>query len=106
FSIIVNLPIAFVNAFLRPFPWEWQNIQMFIYSIENYILLSAFLFFVFKSNRIAKHQYIIILLILVALTFVSLATPNFGSLYRYKSICLPFLMFILIHPLKLSFAKS
>ncbi|QNL22912.1 hypothetical protein HZR84_13505 [Hyphobacterium sp. CCMP332] len=106
FSIIVNLPFAFVNAFLRPFPWEWQNIQLFIYSIENYILLAAFLLFSFKSNRIAKHQYVIILLLLIALTFVSLATPNFGSLYRYKSICLPFLMYLLIHPLKLSFAKS
>ncbi len=104
-GIISNLPVAFLNAFLRPFPWDWQNIEMFIFSMENYVLLTALFLFIFKSDKKAKHQYIIILLFIIALTFVSLATPNFGSLYRYKSICLPFLMYILIRPLKFSLAR-
>lgn len=95
-EIIKNLPIAFVNAFIRPFPWEWSSMQTFLYSAENYILIAAFFIYGFHFNLYRKSTLLIILCIVFAMIFVSIATPNFGTLYRYKSVFIPFLLFLLI----------
>ncbi len=101
-SIISNLPMAFVNAFIRPFPWEWHSLQTFIYAIESYILMGVLISFIFQlKNQKNKSHIFILAFIFSALVLISLATPNFGSLYRYKSICIPFLMFIMIKDLNM-----
>lgn len=71
--------------FMKPFPWETDNIFQFIQSIEN-IFLFLFLILLFKkSSRIDKSVTLKwILFLFVSFSIYGLVVYNFGTSVRYK----------------------
>ena len=100
-SVLVNMPQALISGISRPFVWEAHNVISFAAGLENLVLALLVLSSIpsvpkiFKSPDrllvLAMLTYIIILAI-----FLSLSTPNLGTLSRYKVGFLPFLVFLLI----------
>lgn len=100
-SVLVNMPQALISGIFRPFVWEAHNVISFAAGLENFVLALLVLSSIpsvpkiFKSPDrllvLAMLTYIIILAI-----FLSLSTPNLGTLSRYKVGFLPFLVFLLI----------
>ena len=100
-SVLVNMPQALISGIFRPFVWEAHNVISFAAGLENLVLALLVLSSIpsvpkiFKSPDrllvLAMLTYIIILAI-----FLSLSTPNLGTLSRYKVGFLPFLVFLLI----------
>lgn len=100
-SVLVNMPQALISGIFRPFVWEAHSVISFAAGLENFVLALLVLSSIpsvpkiFKSPDrllvLAMLTYIIILAI-----FLSLSTPNLGTLSRYKVGFLPFLVFLLI----------
>ena len=100
-SVLVNMPQALISGIFRPFVWEAHNVISFAAGLENFVLALLVLSSIpsvpkiFKSPDrllvLAMLTYIIILAI-----FLSLSTPNLGTLSRYKVGFLPFLVFLLV----------
>ena len=100
-SVLVNMPQALISGIFRPFVWEAHNVISFAAGLENFVLALLVLSSIpsvpkiFKSPDrllvLAMLAYIIILAI-----FLSLSTPNLGTLSRYKVGFLPFLVFLLV----------
>ena len=115
----LNIPAALQAAWLLPMLWQTEgNFLKVATAIENTIVLFLFLrllylllrkkiyaFFAKTPPHIhtksATESYTLLLfcglLYLVILSiFISLATPNMGTLVRYKVGFLPFFVFILL----------
>jgi hypothetical protein len=96
FSIFINSPWALFSGILRPFLWEANGLTGLLAAIENLIVLvligSAFVKRAMPTeNRILLFStltYIVLLCI-----FLTLSTPNLGTLSRYRVGFLPFLVF-------------
>lgn len=110
-SILYNTPLAFVSGLLRPFIWEINSKVKLLAGIENLwimlVLLQTIVFAFGKKVQVYLRQnpqvflllmggitYILLLAILLAI-----ASPNFGSLSRYKVGFLPFMAYLLHIPL-------
>jgi len=102
-SFIKNTPHAFIGAFLRPFPWESGGLLKLPARLENLFLygLTFMNIRLFLKNEKwnLKNE---LLLLTTASTFIfilgilmALATPNIGTLIRYKVGFLPFLVYML-----------
>jgi hypothetical protein len=95
-SIFINSPWALFSGILRPFLWEANGLTGLLAAIENLIVLvligSAFVKRAMPTeNRILLFStltYIVLLCI-----FLTLSTPNLGTLSRYRVGFLPFLVF-------------
>jgi hypothetical protein len=95
FDILRNIPHALENVFLRPYPWEWTKVEYIVYAIENYLVFIIALAGI-RSVRIINFWHLIILMILIfGLSLISIATPNLGSLFRYRALVFPFIAFLL-----------
>lgn len=99
-SLLLNTPWALVSGFFRPFLWEAGNALQSIASVENFLLL--FLSFTglyhFRSAMASSHRILVISLLVyitVLCIFITLSTPNFGTLSRYRVSYIPFLFFLL-----------
>lgn len=96
-GVLKNIPMAFVNIFIRPFPWEWDKIEYAVFALENYFLFTLILTLIWYSDwKINKTQWFQCAVIVFALLIIAISTPNFGSLFRYKSIILPFLVLVFL----------
>jgi hypothetical protein len=102
-SILQNSPWALFSGFFRPFSWEATNLLSVFYSIENLVLLflaASFLFhwianpqsLRFKTWMVPLFVYCVLLCILL-----SISTPNFGTLSRYRVGFLPAFVFVLLY---------
>lgn len=101
-SILYNSPKAILSGLFRPFLWETDgNILRGIYSIENLVVLLLLLFNLAYLRSIKNYKnFIMVISILfyvcTLVAFLALSTPNFGTLARYKSLVMPFLLLILM----------
>ena len=97
---VINAPKALIYGLFGPFIWESKNLPMLYIGFENLLLLIGFLFVLFKivqmKLKLSALAWSLIFYIVVLSLFLSLSTPNFGTLTRYKVSYLPFL-FILIY---------
>lgn len=100
-SIIINLPWALTSGLFRPFIFEASNILQTGIALENLFLTAAFLLSLKHIRQVAASKYAV--LIVAALTyaiwlciFITLSTPNFGTLVRYRVGYLPFFCFIIL----------
>jgi hypothetical protein len=109
FSTLQNMPIALYNACFAPMLWQTHgNLLKIFAAIENtfvlLLLLSNLLLFITQKKKIqfAKNLEINLLLlcllfyVIILATFIALATPNLGTLVRYKVGFLPFIIFVLL----------
>ncbi len=95
-SFLINLPQAFNNGVLRPYLWDSNKIYLLAHAIE---LLLYEVLFLLMISRYRKKLNARVPFILMALFFsismlliTGFIIPNIGSIVRYKSIYLPFLL--------------
>lgn len=117
-NLLYNSPLALVSGLFRPFVWEANNHLKLVVSLEHcWILIMTFyaLFSVIKKRYTFKghplHIKLVFLLIgavvyigLLA-TLLALASPNFGTLSRYKVGFLPILLYLIHIPLNFQVNK-
>ena len=100
-SIAVNSPWALFSGIFRPFvleastPFQWmiaiENLMLLLLTIYNLRYISQFWN---SSERLLIFGLIIYILLLAI--FLTLSTPNLGTLSRYRVGFLPFLFFLLL----------
>jgi hypothetical protein len=100
-SMLMNAPWALVSGLFRPFIWESENVLQLFISIENLVLVILLVtaFPGLKAVRTSRDRLLIIALIIYCLilcVFVTLSTPNFGTLARYRVGYLPFFAFLVM----------
>ena len=99
-SFLVNAPLAVVSGLFRPWVGDATTVFQWIAGLENTALLLVGIGALINARRsavraadwlwiIATITYVIVLGGLLAF-----ASPNFGSLVRYKVAFLPFLVFL------------
>ncbi len=96
-SFAANAPQSLNHLLLRPYLWELPvktllplNIELFCYQV----LFLLFLFFPKKNEEYNNKAFTCfgVFFSLAAFLFIGYIVPNLGSLVRYRSIYLPFLM--------------
>ena len=94
-SFAGNAPQALDHALLRPYIWEHPTTFLIPLGIElfMYELLFILMFFYLKRNR-PSHSFIWFGLFISfsMLLFTGYIVPNIGSIVRYRSLYLPFLL--------------
>lgn len=99
-SVILLSPWAFFSGIFRPFIWESTNLLQAVASLENLLLLLLTLSALPSLRYLAKHPHRMliatcIIYCFVLSTFLTLSTPNFGTLIRYRVGFLPFFVFLI-----------
>jgi hypothetical protein len=100
-SFISHAPKAFFSGIFRPFITEATNVFQLVASVENLILLILFLVNLSNVKQLTKSNNKILLLslvvyILLLSILITLSTPNFGTLSRYRIGYLPFFVFLVL----------
>ncbi len=99
-SVITNAPWALLSGLVRPFLFEARTPLQVLGGLENLVLLVLLLFQVFRvkmplgNNRLIFFS--LITYVSVLCIFLTLSTPNFGTLSRYRIGFLPFFVFLLM----------
>ncbi|OJJ21016.1 hypothetical protein BKI52_10605 [marine bacterium AO1-C] len=97
-NLLYNTPLAFVSGLFRPFIWEANNPLKLIAGLENLWMLAFTVYAVialfFKKRQLfqgkslpAKQRFLIIgavIYISLLAILLALASPNLGTLVRYK----------------------
>jgi len=96
-SFVSNAPQALQHSFLRPYPGEQPLQSLLPFSIElllYLVLLLLLIFFRRKNARVAGNGFLLYVLFftLTVFLFIGYIVPNLGSLVRYRSLFLPFLI--------------
>jgi hypothetical protein len=100
-SIGYNAPLALVSTLFRPFVWEVGGDKLkLLVSLENSAVLIAFLYALvyflrkpWQESAAIKRHYLLFIACLIAL-----ASPNFGSLIRYRVAVYPFFVYLCLIP--------
>jgi hypothetical protein len=94
-SIIINSPWALVSGLFRPFIFEAKNILQAAAAMENLglLILVAFSVYRFRDyvSQISLLHVAVVFYIIFLSVFLTLSTPNFGTLSRFKIGFSPFL---------------
>jgi hypothetical protein len=96
-SFATNAPQAFNHVFFRPYIWEIQVKSVLLLGMEwllYQILIVLFIFFRLKDPDPA-HKYFLFFALFYTITvflFIGYIVPNLGSLVRYRSLYLPFII--------------
>jgi hypothetical protein len=96
-SFLQNTPQALNHLLLRPYPLELPSKSMLPMNIELLIyqlLFVLFLFFRQKDDKGGINSFILfgVFFTLTMFLFIGYLMPNLGSLIRYRSIYIPFLI--------------
>jgi hypothetical protein len=100
-SIFSNAPLALVSGLFRPFIWEANTLFQMLVAIENLFLLAGTicgLYFVRRVLTSPQRMLIFSCCVYIATLciFITLSTPNFGTLSRYRVGYLPYFSFLLL----------
>ncbi|GAB3829495.1 hypothetical protein [Pontibacter rugosus] len=101
-SLLVHYPEAMLSAIFRPFLGESWRLLYVLSSLENLLLLLltgmavAAAFRKGAGIKIELLHVVLLVFVLVMAGVVGLATPNFGTLSRYRLVFLPFLVYLLL----------
>lgn len=118
-SFIFNAPLALFSALFRPFIWEaWDSTLKFIQGFENLIVLLLSMYALYPgiryiskqapSARFRNTQLLMLsalLYIILLYTILAFASPNFGSLVRYKVAAYPIYLYLILIPWNQSLGK-
>lgn len=99
--VSANVPRALLSGLFRPFVGESHNLLQFLAGLENLALLIAFAGSVVTIRSIADSHYRMLIFsvamyITLLCIFLTLSTPNFGTLSRYRVGFLSYFVFILL----------
>ena len=103
-SFLPHLPAALWHGLFMPLPWDGHSFFMYLEGIINLITLlsGSWLVFSILSNRNKTFSNnpvltcIILFYILISAICITLSTPNWGTLARYKVLYIPSFHFLLI----------
>ena len=100
-SVLMHAPLAFLQATLRPFIWESNSWFYRIAGLENFIILilvGGCIVYLWHHppQRLDVFVFILLVYIFIVGALIGLTTPNLGSLSRYKTAYLPFLVYLLL----------
>jgi len=98
-SILLNSPQALYQGLLGPGIWSVQTTIQIPAALENLFLLVLItviiLYRIYIGDwKLSTEGLIILIYVVVSATFMAYASPNFGSLIRYKTGYLPFLILL------------
>ena len=96
-SLFTNIPISIINGILRPFIWEVNSPIQMILALENAIIFSIQILFLFackKNFQWKKDVVYIIIYVLILGSILPIASPNFGTIARYRISYLPFILLL------------
>ena len=102
----LNSPWALFSGLFRPVIFEANSFFQFVIGVENLILLGLSIFNLKYLSRLWHSSerlliFGVIMYIGLLVIFLTLSTPNFGTLSRYRVGFLPFMIFLLLYnPLK------
>lgn len=106
-GFLMNLPLALFSGLFRPTFFDVLNPLQFVVATENFIVFILLIIALWKSKfRISfGNPFVITALVYVVslAVFLAFATPNFGTLSRYKVGYWPFFVLLV---LILYFAKQ
>ncbi|MFM7854194.1 MAG: hypothetical protein ACKO96_20290 [Flammeovirgaceae bacterium] len=95
-SMLLHAPLALFSGLFRPFLWEAHGLMALIASIENFAVLLLVFTWLFSQIKLPPRILLPLVMFCVLLCiFLTLSTPNFGTLSRYRIGFLPFLIFLL-----------
>jgi hypothetical protein len=100
-SMLANSPWALVSGLFRPFLWEAGNLFQLTAAVENIFLMVMVIFSVKNINRLWQSPDRLLVLALlvysvVLCVFITLSTPNFGTLSRYRIGYIPFFALLIM----------
>ena len=100
-SVVLHAPLAVLQATLRPFFWEGDTWFYRIAGLENLIILLLLVgcivyFLLHPPRHLDVFVLILLVYIFIVAALIGLTTPNLGSLSRYKTAFLPFLVYLLL----------
>lgn len=112
-SFVGHFPEAVFSGLFRPLPWEGSSLLHLLAGIENSLLLfitaTAFLCLVNRPQSLMQQPFLWVscaVYILTLSSMMALASPNFGSLIRYRVAYAPFWLLLMLILLDLSFLKK
>jgi len=87
-SLILNIPNALLNTFIRPYFGECNSLFVWLSAFENHLLLIFIVFTFYFRKKIKTPQKNILLFnvsfVLALFILIGLTTPVFGAIMRYK----------------------
>lgn len=98
-NVILLSPWAFVSGLFRPFIWESTNVLQTIAALENTCFLVLAISSLPALKTLSRHPdriliFATLLYCFVLSVFLTLSTPNFGTLIRYRVGFLSFFIFL------------
>lgn len=103
-SIVRHAPWALFSGLFRPFPWEGHHLLQVVAGVENLVIFGLAVSSTVSVRDILKSDYRLLILgalayVLLLCVFITLSTPNFGTLSRYRTGYLPYFLFLVsCHP--------
>lgn len=88
-AVSEQIPVAFINTFLRPFPWDIIHFRSFLACAETLSLLALFVFLLLKIKWNKQAQALPFLLIFFGVSSmltIGLVVDNSGAIVRYRSV--------------------
>ena len=101
-STFRHMPLAVVNALTRPWLGESKELRYVVVGLENALLLVLLVVAVLaawrgKSGKLPFGLVLaLIIYCLVVAILIGLSTPNLGTMHRYRSGMLPYLVLLLL----------
>lgn len=100
-SLLENLPIALLSGLYRPMIWEMHTPFHILLTLENCFLVLLTILSILHLRKTSWSKVYSVFLfptivyIILMATLMALASPNFGSLARYRVGFLPFFVYML-----------
>jgi hypothetical protein len=100
-SMLTNSPLALISGLFRPFIFEATNPFQVIAGVENLIVFIFAMACLLNIKQFARspHRTLIMGLCIyvgVLCIFITLSTPNFGTLSRYRVGFIPYFLMIVL----------
>ena len=94
-SFLHNAPQAFNHVLMRPYIFELPSGILLPMNIELLFYQLLFLFFIFKGKKTFRREPFIVFSVFFVLSiflFIGYIVPNLGTLVRYRSLYLPYII--------------
>jgi hypothetical protein len=98
-SVLRHSPAALLTGLFRPWIWEAHTFFQVLAAIEN-MFLAVLIFMSLRHLRtlpVSPHRLLVLSIVVYTVllcVFLTLSTPNFGTLSRYRVGFLPFLVLL------------
>jgi hypothetical protein len=104
FSVLKNIPGAFIQSIIRPYLWEVHHDLQFIAAFESMVLIfiCSWALFTWVKTKFAGFRYLhlsLFLLVILAGGLMAISNPNLGTLSRMRITYIPILFFMAAYQL-------